>query len=422
MLVSTKEILPSITSINHTPKTNSTTPAWNRYIHQCLKLKIDTYPTPGYLVPDFLDALPVELLLLIADFLLLEDIYCLSLCNRRLLALFRGQIKPQYYLERSAQLSFLRRLERDNPRYLACGTCLVLHSVDSISEPFELASPAHTYPPRVDCPVATFGKDLPGPFWMVRHKGFGTFSRYQLHFSHIHLAMRRFYCGPQYGISTDALSFTEVTSDFPCVDRVVSPITLFSIEAQICPTPPSLLLRIQDVMSMENTRLLLDDEDDFEPDQTYYGTLPACKHISKSFWMQNPPLNRYPTREYSTCDECNIDYETELSVNPSNGRMDAVMTSWINLGAGLSPNDPLWKINAGRMWGESDFWTEGLGYRHAGLSPRRTFEALTDTSLGDLTARNLSYLDDQRYETEMVPIPHSTPPTWALWNGAAIPW
>ena len=107
---------------------------------------------------------------------------------------------------------------------------------------------------------------------------------------------------------------------------------------------------------------------------------------------------------------------------PSNGRIDAVMTSWINLGAGLNPDDPLWKINAGRMWGESDFWTEGLGYRHAGLSPRRTFEALTDTSLGDLTARNLSYLDDQRYETEMVPIPHSTPPTWALWNGAAIPW
>ena len=111
MLVSTKEILPSI---NQTPKTTPVTPTWNRYIDQCLEPKFGAYPTPGYLGPDFLDALPVELLLSIADFLLLD---CLSLCNRRLLALFRGQTKPQYYLERNAQLPFLRRLERDNPRY-----------------------------------------------------------------------------------------------------------------------------------------------------------------------------------------------------------------------------------------------------------------------------------------------------------------
>ncbi|KAJ5704595.1 hypothetical protein N7536_000284 [Penicillium majusculum] len=284
-------------------------PTWNRYIDQCLEPKFGTYPTPGYLGPDFLDALPVELLLSIADFLLLEDIYCLSLCNRRLLALFRGQTKPQYYLERNAQLSFLRRLERDNPRYLACGTCLVLHSMDSISEPFELAPSAYIYPPRVDCHVATSGKGLHDPFWMVRHKGFGTYSRYQLHFSHIHLARRRFYCGPQYGISTDALSFTEVTDEFLRGDRVVNPSTLFSIEAEICPTPPSLHLRIQDVMSMENIRLLLDDKDYFLPDPNYYATLPAWKRISKSFWMQNIPRNRYPAREYSTCDECNTDYE-----------------------------------------------------------------------------------------------------------------
>lgn len=115
------------------------------------------------------------------------------------------------------------------------------------------------------------------------------------------------------------------------------------------------------------------------------------------------------------------DYEVELFVNPSNGLITAVMTRWINLGAGLSPDDPRWRINAGCKWGESDLRTRGLGYGHIIPSPRRTFEALTDTSLGDLTARNLSYLENQRYQTEIVPIPHSTPPSWALWNGAAIP-
>ncbi|KAJ5214678.1 hypothetical protein N7449_001847 [Penicillium cf. viridicatum] len=299
-------------------------------ISSSILLAIITYICIYTRCPDFLDALPVELLLSIADFLLLEDIYCLSLCSRRLLAIFRSQTKHRYYLERNAKLSFLRRLERDNPRYLTCDTCLILHAVDT-----------HTYPPRIDCPVATSSNGLHDHFWMVIHNDSSTYSHYQLHFSHIHLAMRRFYCGPQYGISTDALSFTKVTNDFLWGDRVITPTTLFSIEAQICPTPPSLHLRIQDVMSMENIRLLLDDEDYLEPEQNYYAMLRACKHISKLFWMQDIPLNKYPAREYSTCDQCNTDYEVQLFVNPSNGRITVVMTRWINLSPGLSPNDLL---------------------------------------------------------------------------------
>lgn len=137
--------------------------------------------------------------------------------------------------------------------------------------------------------------------------------------------------------------------------------------------------------------------------------------------MQDIPLGKYPARHYSTCDECNTDYEVQLFVNPSNGRITVVMTRWINLGPGLSPNDLLWKINAERMWGESEFWASGLGYGYVDWSPRRTFEALTNTSLEHLTARNLFYFENQKYKTEMVPIPFSTPSSWALWNGAAMP-
>ncbi|KAJ5426544.1 hypothetical protein N7465_001614 [Penicillium sp. CMV-2018d] len=232
--------------------------------------------------------------------------------------------------------------------------------------------------------------------------------------------MRRFYYGPQYGISIDALSFTEVTNECVQGDRVSTPTTLFSIEAQICPRPPSLHLRIQDVMTVENIRLLRDDEDYFELDHNYYAMLRACKHISKPFWMQDIPLNKYPAREYSTCDQCNTDYEVQLFVHPSNGRISIVMTRWINLGAGLSPDDCRWKINAGCTWGESELWTLDLGKGYADWSPRRTFEALTNTSLGDLTARNLSYLENERYQTEMVSVSR-LPPSWALWNGAAKP-
>ncbi|KAJ5608522.1 hypothetical protein N7537_005141 [Penicillium hordei] len=174
-------------------------------------------------------------------------------------------------------------------------------------------------------------------------------------------------------------------------------------------------------MSMENTRLLANDEDYFEPEQNYYAMLRACKNLSKPFWMQDIPLNKYPARQYSTCDQCNTDYEVQLFVNPSDGRITVVMTRWINLGAGLSPDDLLWRINAGRMWGESELWTSGLGDGYVDWSPRRTFEALANTSLEHLTAHNLCYLENQRYQTVTVPIPLSTPPSWALWNGAAIP-
>lgn len=92
------------------------------------------------------------------------------------------------------------------------------------------------------------------------------------------------------------------------------------------------------------------------------------------------------------------------------------MTRYINLGAGLSSNDPRWRINAWSKRDEPDVWK--LNPEYMDSSPRLTFEALSDTSLEDLTSRNLSYLENQRYQTVMLPVPWSTPPSWALWNGA----
>ncbi|KAJ5501954.1 hypothetical protein N7463_004828 [Penicillium fimorum] len=81
------------------------------------------------------------------------------------------------------------------------------------------------------------------------------------------------------------------------------------------------------------------------------------------------------------------------------------MTRWINLGSGLRLDDPRWRVNEDS--------------KYMDLSPRHTFEALTDTSLENLTSRNISYLENQRYQTMMVPIPNSASPSWVLWNGAA---
>ncbi|CAI7613657.1 unnamed protein product [Penicillium glandicola] len=62
--------------------------------------------------PDTLSGLVPELLLSIADFLPVEDIYCLPLCNHRLFKTFENKTRRKP-LENKSRLSFLRRLEWD---------------------------------------------------------------------------------------------------------------------------------------------------------------------------------------------------------------------------------------------------------------------------------------------------------------------
>jgi hypothetical protein len=411
MLVSIKG---NPSSIGQAPKAIPTKPStWVGDIHQYLKPTSVTCPILKALGQDLLDAFPVELVLSIADFLPLEDIYCLSLCNHRLLAIFRSWQK-RGYLERRARLSFLHRLERDHPRYLTCDDCLVLHDLGSISEPLELSYSTQTYPPRIDCPALRPSYSTCGRSWINLHNE--SVHTYTFHFSHLQLAMRRFYSGSQYGISTDALSFTEVTNDgFEEEDRVPRPITLFSVEAQICPKAPSLYLRIQHVVSLKDMRLLRDEYYD-EVEKDYFAILPICKHEQKSLWMQSIPRDVL-IHEYSNCNDCNTDWEIELFDNRPSGHVTMVMTRYIDLGPGLSLDDPRWRVHAWAEWEES---VCKLDSKYMTPSPRHTFEALTDTSLEDLTSRNLSYLENERYQTVMVPGPRIWPRSWVLWSGAAV--
>ncbi|CAP85421.1 Pc20g00920 [Penicillium rubens Wisconsin 54-1255] len=413
MLVSMKRNPPSIRQAPKAIPIKSS--SWVGDIHQYLKSTFVTYPILKALGLDLLDAFPVELVLSIADFLPLEDIYCLSLCNSRLLAIFRSW-KKREYLDRKARLSFLHRLERDHPRYLTCDDCLILHDLDSISEPLELSYSTKTYPPRIDCPALRPGYSTCGRSWINLHNDSSVQHTYALHFSHLQLAMRRFYSDSQYGISTDALSFTEVTNEFVEGDRVLKPTTLFSVEAQICPEAPSLYLRIQDVVSMKDMRLLGDDKYYEEVEKEYFAALPICKHQQKTMGIQSIPRDVL-THECSNCSDCNTDWEIELFENRPSGHVTMVMTRYIDLGPGLSLDDPRWSVHAWTEWEES---VCKLDSKYMISSPRHTFEALTDTSLEDLTSRNLSYLENERYQTVMVPGPRSWSHSWVLWNGAAV--
>ncbi|KAJ5150494.1 uncharacterized protein N7500_010683 [Penicillium coprophilum] len=223
-----------------------------------------------------------------------------------------------------------------------------------------------------------------------------------------------------YGISTDALSFTEVTNESGWTDEFPTSTTLSSIEAKICPKPPGLILRIQSLLSMSREGSMVLGDFGGESVQDRFESFRACRHQSIQHWMPSVAHDTYPLPSYSNCDACNTDFDIQLFRNQPDGHVTIVMTRWINLGSGLSLDDPRWRVRAPDLsWGRPEMTK--LNPKYMDLSPRRAFEVITDTSLENLTFQNLSYLEDMRYESVMVPIPSDAGPSWALWNGATVP-
>lgn len=178
-----------------------------------------------------LAGLPVELLLSIADFLPLVDAICISLCNNRLFDTFHRRNHPMLP-SGIDKLLLLKRLERDLPSYFICYTCHLLHNYDA-SQDF---GPRSIFESKAG-PLSCFSKWRPTLELAISSRQ----AWYKINFLHLQLAMEGFYLGPQFGISTEAICYTQVEHH---LRPSASPekITLFSIDAQICCKPPGLFL------------------------------------------------------------------------------------------------------------------------------------------------------------------------------------
>lgn len=155
------------------------------------------------LQPNTLPGLAIGLLLSISDFLEPEDITCLSLCSHHLFAVFHGQKRRVSPMTDKAKLSLPRRLERDRPSHFVRYSCLILHKFDG-TETFDLSGPSISWNSRLSCiRNLEYVKSS-----MEVHESY-SHSQY-VSFLHVQLAMRRFFYGPRFGISTEALSYTEV--------------------------------------------------------------------------------------------------------------------------------------------------------------------------------------------------------------------
>lgn len=209
---------------------------------------------------DILCCLPTELVLDICVFLAPVDLKCFSISNRRMHELHQRYHRrfPTFTLTGDAKLSFLLRLERDIPKYVACYKCNILHLFDG-SAIFGLSG-------IVEHKTSTLPCDYKG--YCPSHASLSTstlathsrFDHSKSRLSHLQLklAMKGYYYGSRYGISTKSLSYKQIrrypyaTSDGYCDPANPSPeymTTLFSIKARICHKPLGLYIRTQDILA-----------------------------------------------------------------------------------------------------------------------------------------------------------------------------
>lgn len=210
--------------------------------------------TPQSYSTDRLTGLPLELVTQICDLLLPVDLICLCLCNHRLHTLFKTSY--QVPTHRDDRLSIFLRLERDLPEYFACDICNILHRYDG-SKSFGPSGLVHDR----SCPLPCVRKGydwrqecIGGSAVSIRTHPIFSHSRNRLSFLQIKLAIRGYCYGSCSGISTDSLAYTQVRQyAHPLASKLKSSYyqdsrMLFSIEAQVCPDPLGVHVRMQDIV------------------------------------------------------------------------------------------------------------------------------------------------------------------------------
>lgn len=362
-----------------------------------------------------LAGLAPELLLSISDFLPLVDLYCFSVCNHRLygLRLLSRQMNPWPPLTPDDKFSILTRLERDIPPYFACKSCNLLYRYDG-SERFGLSG---FYPERT-CQLPCVQHSLRPKHW------FSTWDTLAIHqleylciqkmsFLHLKLAMRRFYYGPESGISTGSLSYTQVT-EYPGWPTKNGVTWLFSREAQICTKPIGLYLRVQDILLFSEWRDLID-----KPYATHFDPLVLCPHDTTFRQWITHILRSHDTREKGFLDKsrifvvCNVrNIVCDIELCEIDSQKVLVITRWLNLGPGLDEEDPLWKIHTYSPCVPRLHCGFDPDYSAEAQCPRCRFEETAPRSFKDLRLRNLSYLRDKQYRRIMG---HAY--GWNTWHG-----
>ena len=288
---------------------------------------------------------------------------------------------------------FLSILALDLPSWFYCHSCSHLHPRDRIGPPGPLNQPSKQ--------LLCFLTSSEAPLLLLMHVS-GRFSYYSFTFHHLQLAMLRHYLGPDYGISTNELSFMQV-DDFGGSERGGKITALLSVDAQVCAQPARLCLRLQTwaVLHTRDQKLALEKSK----------CVCICRHLmtnnGEMFQLIRSSLDEYsikvekPQRpNFHKCRDCQFVFQLEVLDTVSDG-LAVVITKWLDLGSGLTPMDPKWRFFA------AAFQVGHQEGEQAGEAEKcmMDFEKEAGMVQKALTTRNASYLIDQRYKDTTISKP-----------------
>jgi hypothetical protein len=209
----------------------------------------------------------------------------------------------------------------------------------------------------------------------------------------------RKYC---YGLiqNTDSLAFTQVTQyghpwqKFQLLLPVYQNIrTLFLTEAQVCPGPIGVHMRMQDIVLCdiwEDSRIQVDS-------RPYAMQLyEICRHTSLESKASDieSVYNGERSSFLYTCSRCNT--VSLIGFRRIDSRIALTMTRWVNLGPGIHREDPLWKIHIYTCNDKTIPYEFPCSLMRQ--SPRTCFENAASLSFEDLRSCNISYLCGDKYK------------------------
>ena len=353
---------------------------------------------------------------LIADSLQPSDAASFALCNHILWS-FLG---PTYWepfrrdnttASPSERTHFLTTIARGIPHLFFCHRCSHLHPLSRTGPP----GPSFPPIPLLCCfeerPARTLSGYLKCHEWP---------SYYHFKFHHVHLAMERHRLGPQYGLSTDLLSFIEVheCDEENNTQRLT---TLLSVDAQIYTNPDRLRVRLQNCIIWYHHDLKLLQK------QTRH--IYVCCHTTEVLPLfvsrgatAGPEGPKSPRVEARNCPCCELDYQLEINDFDGNGNV-IIITKWLDLGLAATPVqqccDRLAEDPDFPLTGTRDILNAGANSSYEQGKVRSLFEIeqgrLTQQSF---TQQSGSYLMGQRYKKDM---PKYQNGLWILQTGNPIP-
>lgn len=369
--------------------------------HQSQRSKATTNNDSISRKPNLVD-LPTEIVQMIVEYLSPMDIASLTLCNHTMLYIL-GR-RHWTFPDSTVRTLFLIRLERDLPAHFFCEFCSALHSRDSIGPPGPAFQPRKRLRRHIE-------NNRPPSLWrsVDVHP---VHSLYEFNFTHLQLAMKRYYLGPDHGVPTESLSYTEVR-----VFGEKQVTTLLSVEAQIC-SASNLCMRVQNWALVEAT-----SSDHFV---SKIGFIWICTHLSVrdtnisrlirsklEAYYNSTDSAPHSTPEVFKCRTCDIDYQLEIGKCGGEGPA-LVITKWLDLGTGLIPNCDRWRNHLGA----NPLPETGALHVESAGDVRSRFDDRAGLSLDSLTRQNESYLADGRFMEEM---DWWDQKTWILQGGKRLP-